>query len=129
MQLHFLPGQYLLNSNLIISNISNFSLVGNISDGEVHTVMNCTSPAGVLVEGSENILISNFVMWECRNHNTYKGIIDFRAALEFKRKTLLIINSISVRVSHFHSLFTSGTETEECRVQCTNIYVCKTHQF
>ncbi|XP_065918699.1 uncharacterized protein [Dysidea avara] len=50
VQLHFLPGQYFLDTDLRISGISNFSLVGNISDGEVHTVINCSSPASVLVE-------------------------------------------------------------------------------
>ena len=62
-QLHFLPGQYFLNTDLIISNISNFSLVGNISNEEIHTIINCTSPAGVLMISSEDVFISNVVMW------------------------------------------------------------------
>ena len=126
VQLHFLPGQYLLNSDLIISYISNFSLVGNISDGEVHTIINCTSPAAVVVENSENILISNFVMRDCMYKKSYTvwEFIRFGfhlhpvALVKNSRKTVFIINSVLVTISHFHSLSTSYTE--ECRVHFRN---------
>ena len=109
VQLHFLPGQYFLNTDLIISNISNFSLVGNISDGEVHTVINCTSPAGVFVEKSTSILISNIAMWECSNHYTLPRIT------VNKRNTLLISHCFAVRVFHF-SVY-SRFQIKNCYIQ------------
>ena len=117
VQLHFLPGQYFLNTDLIISNISNFSLVGNISDGEVHTVINCTSPAGVLVIDSDNIFFGNIVMWECSNDLKLKKTTLVRT-FRFNSKTLLILNSTTVEVIHFHSL--SSSHTEKCRVHLRN---------
>ena len=68
-QLHFLPGQYYLNNDLIIQGISNFSLIGNRTNEVINTVINCTSPAGIAVVGSSNIIIviANIVMNECGN--------------------------------------------------------------
>ena len=66
-QLHFLPGQYYLNNDLIIQNVSNFSLIGNRTNEVINTVINCTSPAGIVVVGSSNIVIANIVMNECGN--------------------------------------------------------------
>ena len=129
VQLHFLPGQYFLNTDLIISNISNFSLVGNISDGEVHTVINCTSPAGVLVISSEDILISNIVMWECSNHyDLHKKITVFRTSFKFDSKAIMILNNITVIVNQFHCF--SSSYTDECRVHFRNTLInSKQHHF
>ena len=57
-QLHFLPGQYYLNNDLIIQGVSNFSLIGNRTNEVINTVINCTSPAGIAVVGSSNIVIA-----------------------------------------------------------------------
>ena len=69
-QLHFLPGQYYLNNNLIIQGVSNFSLIGNRTNEVINTVINCTLPAGVVVVDSSNIVIANIVMNECGNDYT-----------------------------------------------------------
>ena len=66
-QLHFLPGQYYLNNDLMIQGVSNFTLVGNRINEVINTVINCTSPAGIVVDGSSNIVIANMVMNECGN--------------------------------------------------------------
>ena len=66
-QLHFLPGQYYLNNDLIIQGVSNFSLIGNRINEVINTVINCASPAGIVVVGSSNIVIANIVMNECSN--------------------------------------------------------------
>ena len=69
-QLHFLPGQYYLNNDLIIQGVSNLSLIGNRTNEVINTVINCTSPAGIAVVGSSNIVIANIVMNECGNDYT-----------------------------------------------------------
>ena len=66
-QLHFLPGQYYLNNDLIIQGVSHFSLIGNRINEVINTVINCTSPAGIIVVGSSDIVIANIVMNECGN--------------------------------------------------------------
>ena len=69
-QLHFLPGQYYLNNDLIIQGVSNFSLIGNRTNEVINTVINCTSPAGIVVVNSSNIVIANIVMNDCGNDYT-----------------------------------------------------------
>ena len=75
-QLHFLPGQHYLNNDLIIQGVSNFSLIGNRTNEVINTVINCTSPAGIAVVGSSNIVIANIVMNECRNDHNFIRIHD-----------------------------------------------------
>ena len=70
IQLHFLPGQYYLNNDLIIQGVSNFSLIGNRTNEVINTVINCTSPAGIVVVNSSNIVIANTVINECGNNYT-----------------------------------------------------------
>ena len=69
-QLHFLPGQYYLNNDLIMQGVSNFSLIGNRTNEVINTVINCTSPAGIVVVNSSNIVIFNivYVMNECEDY-------------------------------------------------------------
>ena len=69
-QLHFLPGQYYLNNDLIIQGVTNFSLIGNRTNEVINTVINCTLPAAVVVVDSSNIVIANIVMNECGNDYT-----------------------------------------------------------
>ena len=73
-QLHFLPGQYYLNNDLIIQGVSNFSLIGNRINEIINTVINCTSPAGIAVVNSSNIVITNIVMNDCGNE--YAAILN-----------------------------------------------------
>ena len=70
-QLHFLPGQYYLNTDLIIQHVSNLSLIGKRTDEIINSVIKCTSPAGIIVVGSSNLVIANFVMKECGNHKNF----------------------------------------------------------
>ena len=69
-QLHFLPGQYYLNNDLIIQGVTNFSLIGNRTNEVINTVINCTLPAGVVVVDSSNIVIANILINECGNDYT-----------------------------------------------------------
>jgi len=96
-QLHFLPGQYYLNTDLIIQHVSNLSLIGNRTNEVINSVIKCTSPAGIVVIGSSNIVIANIVMKECRNGYSY-----------FTENTdstnLLVVNSISIAVYYFQAM-------------------------
>ena len=58
-QLHFLPGQYYLNTDLIIQHVSNLSLIGNRTNEVINSVIKCTSLASIVVVGSSNIVIAN----------------------------------------------------------------------
>ena len=89
-QLHFLPGQYYLNNDLIIQGVSNFSLIGNRTNEVINTVIKCTSLAGIVVVNSSNIVIGNIVMNECGNNYTtflrncsFEGKITYLISLLF----------------------------------------------
>ena len=107
-QLHFLPGQYYLNNDLIIQGVSNFSLIGNRTNEVIGTVINCTSPAGIAVVGSSNIVIANIVMNECRN--------DYSTALKdysFESKmadliSLLFLQCELITCTHFYTSKNAG---------------------
>ena len=99
-QLHFLPGQYYLNNDLIIQGVSNFSLIGNRTNEVINTVINCTSPAGIAVVGSSNIVIANIVMNECGND--YKS---FMIMTDENITCIFVLDSKSITITYFYSLW------------------------
>ena len=103
-QLYFLPGQYYLNNDLIIQGVSNFSLIGNRTNEVIDTVINCTSPAGIVVVNSSNIVITNIVMNECGNNYT----------------TFLSDYSFEGKITHFISLLFLQCKFITCTYFCTN---------
>ena len=104
-ELHFLPGQYYLNNDLIIQGVSNFSLIGNRTNEVVNTVINCTSPAGIAVVGSSNIVIANIVMNECGND--YKSFLGNETQGWYKKrlKTLVVFYCKAITLKYFYSLW------------------------
>ena len=103
-QLHFLPGQYYLNNDLIIQGVSNFSLIGNRTNEVINTVINCTSPAGIAVVGSSNIVIANIVMNECGNDYDSFTINIFESQAKDVR-TVFVLDSQSITIIYFYSLW------------------------
>ena len=103
-QLHFLPGQYYLNTDLIIQNVSNLSLIGNRTNEVINSVIKCTSPAGIVVVGSSNIVVANIVMNECSsnfNHSVMRKQL-FTNKPQC-RLSLLVLYSLSVKCNYLHS--------------------------
>ena len=103
-QLHFLTGRYYLNNDLIIQGVSNFSLIGNRTNEVINTVINCTSPAGIAVVGSSNIVIANIVMNECGNdYDSFTINILENQAKDVK--TVFVLDSQSITIMYFYSLW------------------------
>ena len=103
-QLHFLPGQYYLNNDLIIQGVSNFSLIGNRTNEVINTVINCTSPAGIVVVNSSNIVIANIVMDECGNN--YKSLLmNMLPNQHGYNKTLFVLNSKIITIRYVYSIW------------------------
>ena len=95
-RLYFLPGQYYLNTDLIIQDVRNLSLTGNRTNGVINSVIKCTSPAGIVVVGSSNIVIANFAMKECGS--------DFNNTMIAKDYPyLLIVDCLTVMCKYIHS--------------------------
>ena len=103
-QLHFLPGQYYLNTDLIIQHVSNLSLIGNRTNEVINSVIKCTSPAGIVVVGSSNIAIANIVMNECGNYFNHSVIHDQLFTNNYPcRSSLLLFNCWTVSCTNFRS--------------------------
>ena len=107
-QLHFLPGQYYLNNDLMIQGVSNFTFIGNRINEVINTVINCTLPAGIVVVDSSNIVIANIVMNECGNY--YAELLNDHS---FERKndnliSLLFIQSKIISCTYFHTSEDAG---------------------
>ena len=102
IQLHFLPGQYYLNNDLIIQGVCNFSLIGSRTNEVINTVINCTSPAGIVVVNSSNIVIANIVMNECgNNYSTFlNNCYSFEGKITYLI-SLLFLQSKLVNCTHF----------------------------
>ena len=101
-QLYFLPGQYYLNNDLMIQGVSNFTLVGNRINEVINTVINCTSPAGIVVVGSSNTVIANIVMNGCGNYYDFFETDGNRIIRKYLI-SLFIFNCNTLTCNFFHS--------------------------
>ena len=101
-QLHFLPGIYYLNTDLIIQHVSNLSLIGNRTNERIISIIKCTSPAGIVVVHSSNIVIADLVMVDCgKEYYRY----DYTHGLPNQKDdltSLCIIGGKSITVRHFY---------------------------
>ena len=103
-QLHFLPGQYYLSTDLIIQGVSNFSLIGNRTNDVINTVINCTLPAGIAVVGSNDIVIANIVMNECGND--YKSFMTNMYQYQGEDiKSLFVLHSKFITITYLYSIW------------------------
>ena len=89
---------------MIIQGVSNFSLIGNRNNEIISIVINCTSPAGIAVVGSSNIVIANIVMNECGND--YKSFMTNMYQYQGEDiKSLFVLDSKSITITHLYSLW------------------------
>ena len=64
-QLHFMPGQYHINNDLIFKDISNFSVIG-----VDQCVIICTSPASIVIVNVSNVTLQNIKLINCMKHHS-----------------------------------------------------------
>ena len=89
---------------MIIQGISNFSLIGDRTNEVINTVINCTSPAGIAVVGSSNIVIANIVMNECGNdHDSF--MVNIHQHQGENIKSLFVLDSKTISVTYFYSIW------------------------
>ena len=118
-QLHFLPGQYYLNTDLIIQHVSNLSLIGNRTNEVISSVIKCTSPAGVVVTGSSNIVITNIEMVDCGKSIIYpvKEVKENR----FRLTGLFVRDSNLISIEFFNLMEYRGNQNSEYGFQFINV--------
>ena len=78
-QLHFLPGQYYINSDLVFKEINNFTLTGH---GINQSVIICSSPASIVVTFVTSFTIQSIALIDCLSTSKY-STINFYASVYF----------------------------------------------
>ena len=70
-QLHFLPGQYYINTDLVFKDIYNFTLT---SHGINHSLTTCSSPASILVINVDSFTMQTITLIDCKG--LFKGSLN-----------------------------------------------------
>ena len=108
-QLHFQPGIYYLNVDIVIENITNFSLIG-----EDPCKIRCTSYVSIMILNVSNFTLENINFENCnKNHST-----DLHTTFEYDHvsiskpscnASILLYNCTSVVINNISVLVTAGT--------------------
>ena len=103
-QLHFAPGLFKLRTPLIISNVSNFSLIGS-SNGQ--TTISCNNrKAGVLITNSDTIEIKNMAIKYCGfKFNTF---YKWNSRIIISNLMTVMCRNLFIQNSTFYSKFKFG---------------------
>ena len=120
-RLLLLPGQHNLNSDIMIYNVHNFSIVGSETDGEINSTIQCTSSAGIAVVNCSYTFLTNLKIVGCSNE--YKEFVDLYASQysqKFKDVGLLLLNCRFVSIKNVHIL-SQNIEISACGIQILNI--------
>ena len=91
-QLHFLAGQYYINSDLVFKDVYNFTLTGNAIN---QSIIICTSSAGILVINANSFTMQNIGLIDCTSLLSNK----FYVSVLFSYCNLVIMQNLYVRVS------------------------------
>ena len=79
-QILFLPGLHHLNTDLIIQNVHNISLIGSTANGTtLDTVIQCNSSVAILMTNITNLVVKNLIIYDI---------------------SILITDNINVQLSH-----------------------------
>ena len=108
-QLHFQPGIYYLNVDIVIENITNFSLIG-----EDFCIIRCTSNVSIMILNVSNFTLENINFENCnKNHTTdLHTTIDYEYVSISKpscNASILLYNCTSVVINNISLLVTAGT--------------------
>ena len=131
-QLHFLPGQYYINTDLVFKDIHNFTLT---SHGINHSLITCTSPASILVINVDSFTMQNITLIDC------KGLLkgspnDFYVSVVFHYCNSVTMQNVFLNVScnataTLVGIYVSNiVESKIINVQVKmNILMCHNHPF
>ena len=61
-QLYLLPGEHNLNSDIIIQDVYNVSIIRAGTDTVIYSTINCALPAGIAIFNSRKVFLEKFLM-------------------------------------------------------------------
>ena len=95
-QLHFLPGQYYINSDLVFKHIYNFTLIGN---GINQSAIICSSPASILVINADRFTIKNVIWIDYKSLSKSSITHAFNMSVLFADCSSVTMQNVYVNVS------------------------------
>ena len=130
-QLHFLPGQYYINSDLVFKEIYNFSLTGHKVN---QSVIICSSPASIIAINADSFTMQNIVLIDCKS--LLKILTDelYYISALFSYCSSVTMNNVYVNVSSddtteligMYMVNVAESEIINVKVQ-VNILMCHNH--
>ena len=105
-EMNFLPGNFNLPSNFTISNISDFSLIGN---QQKLPVIHCSTSSAILLYNCTNITIRGFVLTGCATH---------ASEMVSKTSSLSLLYCSNIIISHFKTDYIINN----CGILAINIF-------
>ena len=94
-ELLFLPGLHHLNTDLIIQNVHNISLIGSTTNGTTpDTVIQCNSSVGIVMTNITNLMVTNITVRSCLG-NKYNN-----ATVLIKQCTNVQLRHVVIEESH-----------------------------
>lgn len=132
-QLHFLPGWYYLNSDLVFNEISDFVLTGH---GINQSFITCSSPAGITVTNSDSFTLQNVTLIDCITPSkadlkaTYLISVFFYHCGTIKLHNIYVNISARVPAGHtaIHIRNVAESRIINVKVQL-NILICYSYPF
>ena len=95
-QLVFLPGSHHLHTDLVVQNISNFTLEGIGQKEMPYTMIYCTESAQVVINNSHNINLRYLIVSECGVSKVKDLMLPLAALDIFNCSNVILLNSLIV---------------------------------
>ena len=119
-QLHLLPGEHHLRDDIVIQDVVRFTIAGVKHNGKIATTINCSSPAGIAVVNSWDIVVLNLKMINCANNFT--RFLDKKTMEQFKFfdcAGLFVLTSWNISIVEVY--LSQGLGKIECGIQVLNM--------
>ena len=118
--LQLLPGEHYLNTDSIIQNIDNFSIIGTETDGVINSTIRCTSTAGLSIVNCSNVSLANLRIKDCTNdYNSLVNVFTSWYAGCFEEVGLFLLNSWFVSIINIHLI--QDQEMLTCGIKTLNL--------
>ena len=113
-------GEHYLNTDSIIQNIDNFSIIGTETDGVINSTIRCTSTAGLSIVNCSNVSLANLRIKDCANdYNSLVNVFTSWYAGCFEKVGLFLLNSWFVSIINIHLI--QDQEMLTCGIKTLNL--------
>jgi len=99
-QLLFLPGLHYLQTDLIMNNAHNISLIGTVENSFTQgTVIQCNPSIGIVISNITNLTIVGMTIVECQNRNYYRADV---SGVVVADSSFVMMTHLTIRGEYFH---------------------------